>query len=155
MDSQLLALASKVVSILTRHNDECIEFIGRINRGYGEIVILGKTYQAHRVSYESAYGEIPKGLHVLHYCDNRSCVNPKHLGIGTQQDNMNDMLRKHRSRDSRGENNENAKLTWEKVREIRAECAKGFTQRSIAKLYGVDYTTVNHIVRNYTWKEAK
>lgn len=154
MDSQILALASRVLSVLTRPNNECIEFIGRIHKsGYGEIVIFNKTYQAHRISYESTYGEIPAGLYVLHHCDNRSCVNPQHLSVGTQQDNMNDMLRKHRSRDSRGEKNENAKLTWEKVREIRAEVKKGFTQRSIAKLYGVDYTTVNHIVRNYTWKE--
>ena len=63
-------------------------------KGYGTLGHRGKTMRAHRVAYELVNGEIPKGKSVLHSCDNPKCVNPDHLWIGTQQDNMIDRIKK-------------------------------------------------------------
>lgn len=66
-------------------------------RGYGDFRAFGKThYLAHRASYAAYKGEIPDGLHVMHKCDNRSCCNPDHLTLGTNQDNIQDSVNKGR-----------------------------------------------------------
>ena len=73
--------------------------------GYGSIYYDGRTQAAHRVIYEFVVGPIPKGLCVLHRCDNPPCVNPEHLFLGTKQDNTDDMMRKGRhcsQRDEKG-----------------------------------------------------
>ena len=76
----------------------CILWIGgkRDRRGYGSFSIGGVNYRAHRVSYTWAHGEIPKGKVILHLCDIPSCVNPLHLKMGTQKENVQDMIRKGR-----------------------------------------------------------
>lgn len=65
--------------------------------GYGQLKVNGKEVTAHRVSYMIHKGPIPKGLYVLHTCDVRSCVNPDHLFLGTQKDNIHDMMKKGRA----------------------------------------------------------
>lgn len=88
---------------------------GLINRGEGR----GKNVLAHRLSWVLAYGPIPEGMSVLHTCDNRSCVRPDHLWLGTPLDNTRDMMRKRRGRSGY------AKLTLEDVDAIRARVASG------------------------------
>jgi hypothetical protein len=66
------------------------------SNGYGLVSNARKLAYAHRMSYEAFKGDIPDGMHVLHYCDVRSCVNPFHLSIGTNQDNIMDSVKKGR-----------------------------------------------------------
>lgn len=70
----------------------------KTDKGYGLIEVSGKTRRAHRVAYEVYKGVIPAGMLILHRCDNPSCVNPEHLRVGTQADNMQEMVSKGRQR---------------------------------------------------------
>ena len=79
-------------------DDKCVVYSGSINySGYGVIKVGGKTLKAHRLAWVQEYGPIPDGMYVLHSCDNRSCINIKHLRLGTQQDNMDDRTRRNRT----------------------------------------------------------
>ena len=137
---------------------KCWEWIGCVgDSGYGQGGTRNNRYSAHRFSWELHYGEIPNGLLVCHHCDNPSCVNPKHLFIGTQKDNINDMDKKGRRKPHRenpklrGENNINSKLTEEKVLEIlKLKGEKPVVE--ISKQYNVCYTTIYNIFKGTTWK---
>ena len=129
----------------------------RNTQGYGKLA-KGKTTDgtvaAHRLSYELAYGAIPIGRNVLHRCDNPACVRPDHLFLGTQTENLMDMTSKgHRSyRSHKGEDNGRAKLTLVQVKGIRQRFAKGKLRSILAKEYGVDWSTINRIVKGKLWK---
>src|SRR5882757_2976958 len=85
------------VEIITEHS--CWEWIGAIkpDLGYGRMYVNKKPVYPHRFSYELHFGPIPKGLYVCHTCDNRSCVRPEHLFIGSAKDNTRDMIKKGRN----------------------------------------------------------
>lgn len=122
----------------------------RNSGGYG---CLGNK-KAHRVSYELHYGAIPKGKMVLHKCDLPSCVNPNHLWIGDQTDNMRDMAQKGRGKTKPryGEDNPMSKLTGEQVRMIRAEYAYGnVLQKDLATKYAASKMCISRIVRGLSW----
>lgn len=87
--------------------------------GYGSF----RNKMAHRESYELFIGEIPKNLWVLHRCDNPPCVNPKHLFLGTLQDNITDMVRKGRSNHG-GKHNGNSAF-WRRIRALKSTAAQG------------------------------
>lgn len=95
---------------------------------------------AHQVAYEQHCGPIPEGMCVCHKCDNRACVNPEHLWLGTQADNVRDMHKKARQRNQLGERNSNAKLTDREVWEIRAT---NYPQKRIAPLYGTTQSNIS------------
>ena len=124
--------------------------------GYGKIgIATGRSARAHRISWRLHNGPIPNHLYVLHRCDNPCCVNPSHLYLGTQADNMADMVSKGRS--SRhgapsGEKNGMAKLTDIQVERIRL-LNGALTQREISKQFGVSQGHVSEIMNHIKRRE--
>lgn len=120
------------------------------NNGYGQLWWNGKRRDAHRWAWTMARGEIPAGLHVLHSCDVRSCVNPDHLFLGTNRDNIRDMVAK--GRNSRGAAHTNAKLTDEIVREIRSSSESSYI---LARRFGVSRAAIIKVRRRKTWAHVR
>lgn len=121
-------------------------------QGYGRANIGGRRATgAHRYAWELAFGPIPKGVFILHKCDVRNCVNPDHLFLGSHSDNMEDMDRKGRRRQVRGENHGMSKLTNTVVSTIRL-LESTMPQVEIAKKFDIPKTTVNAILRGRTWR---
>lgn len=113
---------------------------GKHPKGYGHIRSGGKIKAAHRVSYEIHCGTIEDGLHVCHRCDNPACINPDHLFLGSNVDNMADKIAKGRQSRLHGADNGKAKLTDTAVRAIRA--AKGIPSSELANKYGVNRSQI-------------
>jgi hypothetical protein len=134
----------------------CWEWKGAGSHRYGTLSVNGKTDRTHRISWRMHRGEIPPGLYVCHHCDNRACVNPNHLFLGTHADNIRDAASKGRMCPPLhvGEAHHSAILTTEKVREIRrrASTGKRGIQRQLARELGVKDNTINRVVRGETWK---
>lgn len=129
------------------------------NDDYGYVHWNGKLRLAHRVAYEIENGDIPELMNVCHTCDVPSCVNPAHLFIGTQRQNMLDMVAKGRharagtinNKDQTGEKNISAKLKENQVTEIRS-LYKTISIRKLAKKFNVSATCIHSIVNFKTWK---
>lgn len=112
---------------------------GLSHGGYGKFYFRGTVgFPAHRASYELFVDEIPAGKCVLHKCDNRKCVNPKHLFIGTIQDNIADM-------DKKGRRAIKAKLTLSQVKIVRRMLADRYSQQAVADKFGVHQTVISKI----------
>jgi hypothetical protein len=131
-------------------NSGCWLWTASVNhKGYGEIGVRASRIDvAHRVSWRLHRGPIPDGLLVLHKCDVRCCVNPDHLFLGTNDDNMEDMRRKGRARGFKGEMNCRCRLTAGQVLAIRADRR---LQREIAADYGVLPNHISNIKNRVVW----
>lgn len=132
---------------------KCWEWKGtKSPRGYGAIRVQRKMISAHRFSWMINKGNIPDKLHVLHKCDNPSCVNPAHLFTGTHTDNMHDMRDKGRLVTKCGQENGNSKLKLSQVEKIRKLYATSkYTLAALGRMFSVSYVTIRHIVRREQW----
>lgn len=132
----------------------CWLWRGAPNRanGYGEYCIKRRKMTAHRYSWILFKGPIPAGLLVCHKCDVRTCVNPDHLFLGTPKDNILDCVAKGRYPDKKGENNNCAILTEDRVREIRASKEERIV---LAARYGVKPNTIYCIQTKRLWRSVE
>ncbi|MEG4805772.1 HNH endonuclease signature motif containing protein [Microcoleus sp. ARI1-B5] len=121
--------------------------------GYPKIGVNNKIQKLSRVMFELHNGKIPEGICVCHKCDNRACVNPEHLFLGTQQENMTDMANKGRS--TRGSKNPQAKLNEKQVLEIKRLLSEtNLSHQKIADLFNVDRKILSGIKNEKNWKHV-
>jgi hypothetical protein len=129
-----------------RGDDECWEWTGYINAaGYGRMWHV----LAHRFSYTLHFGDIPQGLCVCHKCDNPPCANPRHLFLGTHEDNVADMVVKGRG--SKGADRHNSRVTEDDVLAIRASTK---TINELCDVFGVPQNTISRIQTGTTWRHV-
>jgi hypothetical protein len=161
-------LKERFMEKITIKENGCWEWIGATDNNYGQIWIDGKKEKAHRASYKLHYGEIPHNVLVCHKCDNKICVNPEHLFIGTQSDNMKDcsnknrtafkkypyILRRKKTKTTKGEQHHQAKLKEYQVIEIRNLFNSGIRLRDISAKYGINRKHIQDIVHFRSWKHV-
>lgn len=135
-------------------------------KGYGCFALNRKPRTAHRLAWELVNGGIPSSdIFVCHHCDNRKCVNPNHLFLGTNADNVADMVQKQRTRSgenhphwgksiNKGEANGNSVLNPEKVKEIWNLRGQGWSQQKIATHLGIGQMTVCRVLRKETYSDV-
>lgn len=129
----------------------CWIWFGCVNENdYGVIRAKRKNYLAHRLSFEIFNNCNPEGKFVCHSCDQPLCINPNHLFLGTQTDNMLDAKQKKRMKS--GEKHYISKLSYKEVEEIRVLLNNKFSQFRIAELYGVSESNISYISSGKTWK---
>ena len=139
-----------------RSDDECWNWKASIRSdGYGQLN-RGKRglgmESAHRVSWTIHFGDIPVGLHILHSCDNKLCVNPSHLFLGTNSDNVSDKVKKDRQ--MKGESVPTSKLNRKDIKEIRklyVPWSRDYSIASLAKQFNVSYAAIYKVVSRETW----
>lgn len=130
----------------------CWEWIASLDhQGYGHFKFNGKMVGAHRMSYMIRCGDIPKGMCVLHKCDNPICVRPSHLFLGTLKDNTQDMLRKGRFPNYQGENHNRSKLKNTDVIQIRALYYLGNSLKDLSKLFKISKPHISRIIKRQSW----
>lgn len=135
-------------------NTGCWLWTEKLSLGYGHIKIEKTKYKAHRFSYDTFVGNISEGLFVCHKCDERSCVNPDHLFLGTHRDNVNDMVSKKRHAFANG-------VPWVKlsaahvriIREAWIKFGRG-SQPKIAAYFKIAQSNVSAIVNRMTWNSV-
>lgn len=141
-------------TIVPKNRDECwIWQCGKTAR-YGQIKINGIKVGVHRFSYEYFNGKIPEGMYICHQCDQPKCVNPKHLFIGSSQDNMDDKIQKGRGKYCKGEKQAGSILSEQQVKEIKLKLKEGVYQRILSAEYGVSQTTIYKINQGIHWKHV-
>lgn len=153
-----MAYIKKSIPIIDRFmsyvnkTEECWEWTGFLNpvtkRPYFRM--NGHRFTSSKCSYLLFNGDVGD-KHVLHTCDNRKCVNPGHLFLGTNQDNINDMIKKKRH--CFGEKRKNHKLKDKDVIDIKSMCSKRYYEhKEIAKMYNVSVSLITKVLNNNRWK---
>jgi predicted Zn-ribbon and HTH transcriptional regulator len=142
--------------LLLQETEDCVGWpLSVIRDGYGRLRVGKKTVQTHRLAYAKRIGPISDGEVVCHKCDNPTCMNYRHLFLGTPNDNNQDRMAKKRH--VFGENHPLAKLTEDQVLEIRSKYVRDLKNRAqrqlfLAREYGVDQGVISAIIRRKTWK---
>lgn len=150
-------IVDRLLSRIKVNANGCFEWQGARCVGYGRLRMGKDIVGAHRVSYETFRGPIPAGLFVCHHCDNPACINPAHLFLGTNSDNMQDAIRKGRivRKPARpAPARKNPKLTAAQVIAIKEGWRSGRRQRDMAPEYGVTPGNISMICRGATWKHV-
>lgn len=138
--------------------DACWNWMASLDtRGYGNFGIASdkkfNMQRAHRVAWELTHGAGSASDKVVcHTCDNRRCVNPGHLFLGTQRDNMQDCIAKGRLGERSGTNNPRSKLQESDIREIRAS---GISLVALSQQFGISKSTVHSIRARQTWRHVE
>ena len=127
---------------------------GANGRGYGQVWFANRQQSVHRVAFVLANGPIPQDRIVMHRCDNRPCVNPGHLVLGSHQENTDDMRRKGRERHVQGSEHPFAKTTEQDILEVRELYAKGWTATELAKMCSRKVSWVCSVVSRRAWKHV-
>lgn len=135
----------------TRKFEDCLLWISNLDKdGYGRFSIKRIEYLAHRVSYNHFNGS-PSNSRILHSCNNRACVNPEHLRVGNQSENIQQSFDDDRSH--KGELHPKSKLTEKDVIRIRFLAALGMRQIDIVKECScVSSNAISKIIKRKTWK---
>ena len=139
---------------LTVESDNgCVEWRSAAGtRKYGYFGGFGERL-AHRAAWVMLYGPVPKGMYVLHTCDNPPCVNSEHLFLGTASDNAQDAVSKDRH--TRGGRHHSAKLTDDAVAKLRDRWLSGESIYALSKEIGISKVSTSRAVRGKTWKHLK
>lgn len=147
-----MSLFRKAVIALQRTDHGCWEVTSHKadDYGYPQIKLNGKARRLHRAVYEQEYGVLTEDQVVRHICDNRLCVNPRHLTVGTHADNVADRVA--RGRCARGIANGRAKLDEASVKYIRKS---SLGSAFLARCYGVDIKTLIAARTGRTWAHVK
>lgn len=136
----------------------CWEWIGPLSKdGYGSMVVNyqgEKIYRPHRLCWMICFGEIPNNLRVCHTCDNPKCLNPKHLWLGTMNQNTWDSVLKGRANRAKGELNGLSKLSIAEVLQIRSMRGDGETFVSIARRFNISRQNARFICIRRTWRHV-
>lgn len=136
-------------SYIINHESDCWEWVGAKASGYGCFTWDGKIIGAHRFSYEHHFNFDCHGFFVCHKCDNKICVNPSHLFVGLNIDNVNDMVQK--GRQQRGAHHSQSKLSEQDVIFIKSELAKGTRQIALCVKYNVSRACISDIYKGKRW----
>lgn len=140
--------------VCERSDTGCLEVVShKTSDGYPRILVRGRATLLHRFVWTSLYGDPPPGMCVCHTCDNRRCIEPTHLFLGTRRDNNRDRHEKGRDGSHRGELNGNARLTRDDVVKIR-QIAGHADIKAIAKQYGISPFTVYQIRSGRIWSHV-
>lgn len=148
LEEYKLKRANDLLSNTTTTERGCMEYQGATSRsGYGYATVFNKTNNAHRHIYELLYGDIPHNIFVCHKCDNRKCINPAHLFLGTNQDNMNDC--KNKGRQAKGKAKPNTKINHGDIQDIYVMADKGINYTEIGKIFNIGRRHIGRILNGW------